>query len=125
MRSSRPLGVAVVPRCSYVCAFCLGPPVPLLLGCFVAVSLVVIMFELTGGLQYILPIMIAVMASKWVGDAFGRESMCVPFVPRFANDPSLRTASFGLSLRVLSRWSRVCSFPLLVLLVAVMKSTSS
>jgi chloride channel 3/4/5 len=33
------------------------------------VSLVVIMFELTGGLTYIVPIMIAVMISKWVGDA--------------------------------------------------------
>ncbi|KAK9361507.1 chloride channel [Lipomyces starkeyi] len=34
------------------------------------VSLVVIMFELTGALTYVLPIMIAVMVSKWVGDAF-------------------------------------------------------
>ncbi|OAG04305.1 uncharacterized protein CC84DRAFT_1206025 [Paraphaeosphaeria sporulosa] len=33
------------------------------------VSLVVIMFELTGALTYVLPIMIAVMISKWVGDA--------------------------------------------------------
>ena len=34
------------------------------------VSIVVIMFELTGALTYVLPIMIAVMLSKWVGDAF-------------------------------------------------------
>jgi chloride channel 3/4/5 len=33
------------------------------------VSIVVIMFELTGALTYVLPIMIAVMISKWVGDA--------------------------------------------------------
>ncbi|KAL1922632.1 uncharacterized protein VTP21DRAFT_10171 [Calcarisporiella thermophila] len=33
------------------------------------VSLVVIMFELTGGLTYVLPIMIAVMIAKWVSDA--------------------------------------------------------
>ncbi|KAF2751538.1 hypothetical protein M011DRAFT_483434 [Sporormia fimetaria CBS 119925] len=33
------------------------------------VSIVVIMFELTGALAYVLPIMIAVMISKWVGDA--------------------------------------------------------
>jgi chloride channel 3/4/5 len=33
------------------------------------VSIVVIMFELTGALNYVLPIMIAVMISKWVGDA--------------------------------------------------------
>lgn len=37
------------------------------------VSLAVIMFELTGGLEYILPVMIAVIISKWVGDAFGPE----------------------------------------------------
>ncbi|KAF1812656.1 chloride channel protein 3 [Eremomyces bilateralis CBS 781.70] len=33
------------------------------------VSIVVIMFELTGALTYVLPIMVAVMVSKWVGDA--------------------------------------------------------
>ncbi|KAK7464020.1 hypothetical protein BaRGS_00037984 [Batillaria attramentaria] len=35
------------------------------------VSLVVIMFELTGGLEYIVPMMAAAMTSKWVGDALG------------------------------------------------------
>ena len=39
------------------------------------VSLVVIMFELTGGLTYIVPIMVAVMISKWVGDALIKEGM--------------------------------------------------
>ncbi|KAH7412872.1 chloride channel-like protein 3 [Cadophora sp. MPI-SDFR-AT-0126] len=39
------------------------------------VSIVVIMFELTGALTYVLPIMIAVMASKWVGDAFGKKGI--------------------------------------------------
>lgn len=39
------------------------------------VSLVVIMFELTGGLVYIVPLMVAVMVSKWVGDAFSKEGM--------------------------------------------------
>ncbi|CAL1532460.1 unnamed protein product [Lymnaea stagnalis] len=39
------------------------------------VSLVVIMFELTGGLEYIVPMMAAAMTSKWVGDALGRESI--------------------------------------------------
>ena len=42
---------------------------------FLAVSLVVIMFELTGGLMYIVPLMVAVMMSKWVGDAFVKEGM--------------------------------------------------
>ena len=32
------------------------------------VSLVVIMFELTGGITYIVPIMVAVMIAKWIGD---------------------------------------------------------
>ena len=30
------------------------------------VSLVVIMFEVTGGMQYIVPFMVATMASKWI-----------------------------------------------------------
>ena len=39
------------------------------------VSIVVIMFELTGALTYVLPIMVAVMLSKWVGDAFGKRDI--------------------------------------------------
>ena len=39
------------------------------------VSIVVIMFELTGALTYVLPIMISVMISKWVGDAFGKRGI--------------------------------------------------
>jgi chloride channel 3/4/5 len=33
------------------------------------------MFELTGGLFYIVPMMLAVVLSKWVGDAFGKGGM--------------------------------------------------
>lgn len=39
------------------------------------VSIVVITFELTGALTYVLPIMIAVMISKWVGDVFSRRGI--------------------------------------------------
>lgn len=39
------------------------------------VSIVVIMFELTGALTYVLPIMVAVMIAKWVGDAFSRKDI--------------------------------------------------
>lgn len=39
------------------------------------VSLVVIMIEVTNGMQYVLPLMVAVMVSKWVGDAFGPDSI--------------------------------------------------
>ncbi|XP_076802251.1 H(+)/Cl(-) exchange transporter 4-like [Clavelina lepadiformis] len=39
------------------------------------VSLVVVMYELTGGLQYIVPLMLATMFSKWVGDALSGEGI--------------------------------------------------
>lgn len=39
------------------------------------VSIVVIMFELTGALTYVLPIMVSVMISKWIGDAFSRRGI--------------------------------------------------
>ena len=39
------------------------------------VSIVVIMFELTGALTYVLPIMVAVMLSKWIGDVFSRHGV--------------------------------------------------
>lgn len=48
------------------------------------VSLVVIMFELTGGVRYILPLMAAAMAAKWVGDALGRQVSA--FIEAFAYD---------------------------------------
>ena len=40
-----------------------------LLNLRMTVSLVVIMFELTGSLEFIVPTMVAVMFAKWVGDA--------------------------------------------------------
>lgn len=49
-------------------------------------SLVVVIFELTGRLEYLLPVMLAVIASKWVGDVLGRDSTlaqrCVPPSPQ-------------------------------------------
>ncbi|KAF8637590.1 hypothetical protein AX17_002659 [Amanita inopinata Kibby_2008] len=39
------------------------------------ISLVVILFELTGALSHVLPIMICVMTSKWVGDAFNKDGI--------------------------------------------------
>lgn len=39
------------------------------------VSIVVIMFELTGALTYVIPIMIAVMLAKWCGDTFGKRGI--------------------------------------------------
>lgn len=41
----------------------------------IAVSLAVIMFELTGTLSYVLPVMLAVMVSKWVADALELEGI--------------------------------------------------
>mmetsp|Transcript_6043 Transcript_6043/g.14947 ORF Transcript_6043/g.14947 Transcript_6043/m.14947 type:complete len:1125 (+) Transcript_6043:393-3767(+) len=39
--------------------------------CRVTISLVVIMFELTGALEHIVPFMLAVQIARWVGDLFG------------------------------------------------------
>ncbi len=39
------------------------------------ISIVVIMFELTGALTYVLPIMIAVMLAKWIGDAISKRGI--------------------------------------------------
>ncbi|KNZ72656.1 H(+)/Cl(-) exchange transporter 3 [Termitomyces sp. J132] len=39
------------------------------------ISLVVIVFELTGALSHVLPIMICVMTSKWVGDAISKDGI--------------------------------------------------
>ena len=39
------------------------------------ISLCVIMFELTGELEYILPHMIAILVAKWIADAIGREGV--------------------------------------------------
>eukprot|EP01063_Lacrimia_lanifica_P012440 TRINITY_DN19078_c0_g1_i1.p1 TRINITY_DN19078_c0_g1~~TRINITY_DN19078_c0_g1_i1.p1 ORF type:complete len:770 (+),score=294.38 TRINITY_DN19078_c0_g1_i1:77-2386(+) len=37
------------------------------------ISLVVIIFELTGGLEYLVPVMLAALISKWVGEWLGQE----------------------------------------------------
>ncbi|KAI0165867.1 chloride channel [Xylariaceae sp. FL1272] len=58
------------------------------------VSIVVIMFELTGALTYVLPIMIAVMISKWVGDAFSRRGIYESWI-RFNAYPFLDTGDEG------------------------------
>ena len=52
------------------------------------VSIVVITFELTGALTYVLPIMVAVMISKWVGDAFGQRGIYESWI-RFKEYPFL------------------------------------
>jgi chloride channel 3/4/5 len=39
----------------------------------VQVSLVVIIFELTDGIDYIMPSTICILVAKWVSDAFGRS----------------------------------------------------
>ncbi|TIB07392.1 hypothetical protein E3P89_03859 [Wallemia ichthyophaga] len=44
------------------------------------VSLVVIVFELTGALSHVVPIMIAVMTAKWVADAFGKQGVFTAWI---------------------------------------------
>ncbi|KAI0480636.1 chloride channel [Xylariaceae sp. FL0804] len=58
------------------------------------VSIVVIMFELTGALTYVLPIMVAVMLSKWVGDAFGRRGIYESWI-QFNEYPFLDSGDEG------------------------------
>ncbi|ORX60163.1 hypothetical protein BCR36DRAFT_316643 [Piromyces finnis] len=41
----------------------------------IIISLVVIMFELTGGVSYVIPIMITILTSKWTADAFNKNSI--------------------------------------------------
>ncbi|KAJ3517752.1 hypothetical protein NLJ89_g304 [Agrocybe chaxingu] len=50
-------------------------PAGIFLPTIAIVSLVVILFELTGALSHVLPIMIGVMTSKWVGDAMGKDGI--------------------------------------------------
>jgi chloride channel 3/4/5 len=54
----------------------------------ITVSIVVIMFELTGALTYVLPIMIAVMLSKWIGDGITKRGIYEAWI-RFNGYPFL------------------------------------
>ncbi|KAJ3732092.1 Cl-channel protein [Lentinula guzmanii] len=65
------------------------------------VSLVVILFELTGALSHVLPIMVGVMSAKWVGDALGEDGIYnvwiamrqYPFIPPVDYNDRGRTAA--------------------------------
>ncbi|KAF2721510.1 hypothetical protein K431DRAFT_284890 [Polychaeton citri CBS 116435] len=61
------------------------------------VSIVVIMFELTGALTYVLPIMIAVMIGKWVGDAFGKRGIYESWI-HFNSYPFLDNRDEGAAI---------------------------
>ncbi len=37
-------------------------------------------FEVTGNLEYVLPVMIGVMFSKWVGNAFGHQNIASAYI---------------------------------------------
>ncbi|KAF2093067.1 hypothetical protein NA57DRAFT_49222 [Rhizodiscina lignyota] len=43
--------------------------------CRMTISLCVIMFELTGELEFVIPHMIAILVAKWVADGIGREGV--------------------------------------------------
>ncbi|KIM24057.1 hypothetical protein M408DRAFT_331976 [Serendipita vermifera MAFF 305830] len=57
------------------------------------VSLVVILFELTGALSHVLPIMISVIISKFVGDAFGKSGIYATWI-QLRGYPSLPADEF-------------------------------
>ena len=64
-------------------SYCIDPGVYSLIGSAamlsgvtrMTVSLVVIMFEITGDVQYIVPIMITVMVAKWFGDGICKDGI--------------------------------------------------
>lgn len=60
------------------------------------VSIVVITFELTGALTHVLPIMVAVMLSKWVGDALSRRGIYESWI-RLSEYPFLDAEADGTS----------------------------
>ena len=75
----------------YVCrsaTSCITPGIYAIVGaasvlggiCRMTVCLVVIMFEVTGGYEYVLPVMVGVMMSKWVADAFGHTSIYIKLI---------------------------------------------
>jgi len=77
------------------------------------VSLVVIMIEVTNGLQYVLPIMFAVIISKFVADALGDESIYIEHIRlnglplldskgEYLHGETARDAMHGSVLRVLT-----------------------
>lgn len=51
-----------------------------------SVTLVVILFELTGSLDYVLPFSLAVLVSKWVADAIEPNSIYVSRVSVLKDD---------------------------------------
>ncbi|KAI7694908.1 H(+)/Cl(-) exchange transporter 3 [Sarcoptes scabiei] len=69
--------------CSTIGESCLSPGLYSVVGAAavlggvtrMTVSLVVIMFELTGNVNFIVPLMAAIMTAKWVGDALGKQGV--------------------------------------------------
>jgi len=73
------------------------------------------MFELTGGLMYIVPLMVAIMMSKWVGDAFVKEGMY----------PAVTVDMLSQMLRVTLGLLAYCSVPKLLVISMVYEGSFS
>ena len=73
------------------------------------------MFELTGGLMYIVPLMVAIMMSKWVGDAFVKEGMY----------PAVTVDMLSQMLRVTLGLLAYCSVPKFLVVSMVYLASSS
>jgi len=79
--------VGVFQDCSHT-STCVNPAIYSIVGAAavlagvtrMTVSLVVIMIEVTNGMQYVLPVMIGIIISKWVADAFGDESIYIEHI---------------------------------------------
>eukprot|EP01060_Flectonema_neradi_P032760 TRINITY_DN5292_c0_g1_i1.p1 TRINITY_DN5292_c0_g1~~TRINITY_DN5292_c0_g1_i1.p1 ORF type:complete len:851 (+),score=122.64 TRINITY_DN5292_c0_g1_i1:56-2608(+) len=81
---SNPFGLGAFATCSVNDSDCVVPSIYAIVGsasvmCGVnrmTLSLVTIMFELTGGMEYIIPVTLGVMTSKWIAEALGgKESI--------------------------------------------------
>jgi chloride channel 3/4/5 len=70
------------------------------------VSLAVIMFELTGALTYVIPVMIAIMIAKWTADAVHHASFFEVMIERNGHpylDNKKEYARVGSTVEVMER----------------------
>ena len=76
------------------------------------ISLCVIMFELTGELEYIVPNMIAILVAKWVADALEHEGgrLCL-LLNLFPSEPDTESEDMSWKFLLLRRVSELTCLP--------------
>lgn len=66
------------------------------------ISLTVIIFELTGALNFVLPLMMSILISKWVSDAFDKQSIH-DYVIRVNSYPYMSDGKPGLPVESMAK----------------------